>query len=63
MSAYFSQIRDDRRFSVEGYEDVFAVYDASRSFTLYAPVGVDASGTSCFVGAPRPFFDDEITEL
>lgn len=61
--AYFSQITDPRRFTVEGRNEVFASYDYRRSGPFLAPVGMDAAGNICFVGKPEHFFEDEVREL
>ncbi len=61
---YFSKIEatNTRRFSNEA-GDVLAIYDRTRAYTLYAPVGVDADGSVAFVAAPRSYFSDEVEEL
>ena len=61
--AYFSQITDVRRFTVEGRNEVFASYDYRRSGPFLAPVGADEAGRTIFVGAPEYFFDDEVQEV
>jgi len=61
--AYFSQITDARRFTVEGRNEIFASYDYRRSGLFLAPVGADKNGRVCFVGAPEHFFDDEVQEV
>ena len=51
-----------RRFAgPEG--QVLAIYDQCRSYTLYAPVGVDDLGRIVFAGEPRTYFADEVSEI
>jgi predicted methyltransferase MtxX (methanogen marker protein 4) len=61
--AYFSQITDARRFTVEGRNEVFASYDCRRAGFLLAPVGADETGAAVFVGKPEHFFTDEVEEV
>lgn len=61
---YFTQIdpTNTRRFiGPEG--QVLAIYDQSRSVTLYAEVGSADSKSVCFVSAPRSYFVDEVQEI
>lgn len=42
---------------------VLAIYDQSRSATLYAAVGRDDQGRAVFASEPRSYWSDEVTEL
>jgi hypothetical protein len=60
----FTQIdqTNTRRFAGPNGE-VLAIYDSCRSYTLYAPIGADNHGRTCFVDQPRTYFSDEVSEI
>lgn len=60
---YFSNIESTRRFVVNATGEIVGVYDQCRSYTLYAPVGTANGARLCFVGEPRSYWPDELTEL
>lgn len=50
----------NRRFRVIETEEVVAVYDSNRSYTLYAPI---CGENELDLTAVRTYWDDELEEL
>jgi hypothetical protein len=61
--AFFTQIDPTNTRRFVGPEDqVLAIYDQARAYTLYAEVGHDGDSI-CFVSQPRSYFADEVREI
>jgi hypothetical protein len=63
QTVWFSKIESPRRFVGPDRCQVLAIYDQTRSYTLYGPVGSEDGKTEIFVGPPRSYFADEVEEV
>lgn len=55
-----NRTENTRRFRVIDTNEVVAIYDSNRSYTLYAPICGD---NTMDVSAVRTYWDDELEEL
>jgi len=62
--AYFTTIDEcNKRRFIGPDNEIVAIYDHTKAFTLYAQVGTDDSGQICFVSEPRFYWPDAIEEI